>query len=150
MSNNIKAIVKLQLKAGQANPSPPIGPALGSHGIKLNEFCTDFNKKSLLEKNVEAGDVLSVVVIIYTDKTFKTTIKTPPTSVLLKKELGIKSGSSTPKKVVAGIVSEDTLHKIALLKSKELTAANIEAAIKTIAGTAKSMGIGVKWNISNN
>lgn len=146
MSESIKAIVKLQLKAGQANPSPPIGPALGSHGINLNEFCTDFNKKSLLTNNTNIGDIVSVVVTIFTNKTFETTIKTPPTSVLLKKELQLKLGSVSPKKVVVGIATEDILYKIAELKSKDLTAATIEAAAKTIAGTAKSMGISIKWN----
>lgn len=150
MSKNIKAIVKLQLKAGQANPSPPIGPALGSHGINLNEFCTEFNKKSLLVNNTNVGDIVSVVVTIFTNKTFETTLKTSPTSVLLKKELQIKTGSPSPKKVVVGIVTEDILYKIAEIKSKNLTAATTDAAVKTIAGTAKSMGINIKWNPKSN
>lgn len=141
MLKNLKTTVKLQIKAGSANPSPPIGPALGSHGINLNEFCKEFNKESMLIKNIEKGDIVSVVVYIYNNKTYKIVLKTPPTTSLIKKELNLVNGSQKPKKIIVGSIKKEAIEKIALIKMPDLTASNKEAAVKTIIGTVRSMGI---------
>jgi large subunit ribosomal protein L11 len=141
MLKNLKTTVKLQIKAGTANPSPPIGPALGSHGINLNEFCKEFNKESMLIKNIEKGDIISVMVYIYSDKTYKILLKTPPATSLIKKELNLVTGSQKPKKIMVGTIKKESIEKIALIKMPDLTASNKEAAMRTIIGTIRSMGI---------
>ncbi len=144
MAKKIQAYVKLQVKAGQANPSPPVGPALGQQGVNIMEFCKAFNART---QTMEAGLPIPVVITVYSDRSFTFITKTPPASVLLKKALGIKSGSSTPHTKKVGKVTVAQLSEIAKLKQPDLTAADLKAAIRTIAGTARSMGIEVEGNI---
>jgi len=142
VAKKITAYIKLQVKAGQANPSPPVGPALGQHGVNIMEFCKAFNAKT---QNMEQGLPTPVVITVYADRSFTFITKTPPASVLLKKEvLGGKSGSATPNSVKVGSATRTQLEKIAKIKEPDLTAADLEAAIRTIAGTARSMGIDVE------
>lgn len=141
MAKKIQGYVKLQIKAGQANPSPPVGPALGQQGVNIMEFCKQFNAKT---QSSEAGLVTPVIITVYSDRSFTFVTKTPPAAVLLLKELGLKSGSATPNTKKVGKVTRKQLEKIAKLKTPDLTAANLEAAIRTIAGTARSMGIEVE------
>jgi large subunit ribosomal protein L11 len=141
MAKKIKAFVKLQINAGQANPSPPVGPALGQHGINIMGFCKEFNAKT---SNLEAGIPVPVIITIYFDKSFSFIMKTTPTSFLLKRTIGIKSGSSHPSKSIAGSITREQIRDIAIVKMIDLTAYDINAAIKTIAGTAKSMGINLE------
>jgi len=142
VAKKITAYIKLQVKAGQANPSPPVGPALGQHGVNIMEFCKAFNAKT---QNMEQGLPTPVVITVYADRSFTFITKTPPASVLLKKEvLGGKSGSATPNSVKVGSATRAQLEKIAKIKEPDLTAADLEAAIRTIAGTARSMGIDVE------
>jgi large subunit ribosomal protein L11 len=141
VAKKIQGYVKLQIKAGQANPSPPVGPALGQQGVNIMEFCKQFNAKT---QSSEAGLVTPVIITVYSDRSFTFVTKTPPAAVLLLKELGLKSGSATPNTKKVGKVTRKQLEKIAKLKTPDLTAANLEAAIRTIAGTARSMGIEVE------
>jgi large subunit ribosomal protein L11 len=141
MAKKIKAYVKLQVSAGQANPSPPVGPALGQHGINIMGFCKEFNAKTT---NLEAGTPVPVVISIYVDKSFSFVMKTTPTSFLLKNMIGIKSGSSRASQDVVGSVSKQQIKDIALAKMVDLNAYDIDAAIKIVAGTAKSMGINLE------
>ena len=141
MAKKIQAYIRLQVKAGQANPSPPIGPALGQHGVNIMEFCKAFNAKT---QSMEPGAPIPVVITVYADRSFTFTMKTTPASFLLKKATKIKSGSATPSKEVAGKVTVKQLEDIAKAKEPDLTAANLDAAIKTIAGTARSMGLNVE------
>lgn len=140
MANNkkIKASIKIQIGAKKANPSPPIGPALGQHGVNIMDFCKMFNEKT---KHMEEGEPVSVIITVYHDKSFKFIIKTPPTSYLIKKILKLKSGSSKPSKENIGSIKFSQLKSIAEIKFPDMTASNINNAIKTIAGTAKSLGI---------
>ena len=141
MAKIIQAYIRLQVKAGQANPSPPIGPALGQHGVNIMEFCKAFNAKT---QSMEPGAPIPVVITVYADRSFTFTMKTTPASFLLKKAAKIKSGSATPSKEVAGKVTVKQLEDIAKAKEPDLTAANLDAAVKTISGTARSMGLNVE------
>lgn len=138
MAKKIEALIKLQIGAGSANPSPPVGPALGQRGLNIMEFCKAFNAKT---EGMEKGAPIPVVITAYSDRSFTFETKTPPASYLLKKAAGLKSGSKTPSKETVGKVSRKQLEEIAKVKEPDLTAANLEAAVKTIAGTARSMGI---------
>ena len=135
----ITGYVKLQLPAGKANPSPPVGPALGQHGVNIMGFCKEFNAAT---KN-DAGLVIPVVITVYQDKSFTFITKSPPASVLLKKAAGITAGSKTPNKDKVGKVTRKQVMEIVKMKSKDLNAINEEAAFRVIAGTARSMGIDV-------
>ncbi|MGB6976547.1 MAG: 50S ribosomal protein L11 [Gammaproteobacteria bacterium] len=141
MAKKVQGYVKLQIKAGQANPSPPVGPALGQQGVNIMEFCKQFNAKT---QGMEQGLVTPVIITVYSDRSFTFVTKTPPASVLLLKELGLESGSATPNTKKVGKATRKQLEKIAKLKTPDLTAADLEAAVRTIAGTARSMGIEVE------
>ena len=141
MAKKITAYIKLQVKAGEANPSPPVGPALGQRGVNIMEFCNAFNAKT---QDVEKGLPLPVVITVYSDRSFTFITKTPPASILLKKATGLKSGSSNPNTKKVGTVTLAQLEEIAKIKMEDLNAANLEAAIKTIAGSARSMGLNVE------
>jgi large subunit ribosomal protein L11 len=141
MAKKITAYIKLQVKAGEANPSPPVGPALGQRGVNIMEFCKAFNAHT---QGVEKGLPLPVVITVYSDRSFTFITKTPPASVLLKKALGLAKGSSNPNTNKVGTVSREQLEQIATLKSPDLTAADMDAAIRTIAGSARSMGLNVE------
>ena len=137
-SKKISAYIKLQVPAGQANPSPPVGPALGQHGLNIMEFCKAFNAQT---QNIEEGSPVPAIITVYTDKSFSFVTKTPPASYLLKKAAGIESGSGTPNKDKVGRVTRAQLEEIARAKDPDLTATDLNAAVLTIAGTARSMGI---------
>ncbi len=141
MAKKIAAYIKLQVKAGEANPSPPVGPALGQRGVNIMEFCKAFNAKT---QDVEKGLPLPVVITVYSDRSFTFITKTPPASILLKKITGLKSGSSNPNTKKVGTVTLAQLEEIAKTKMEDLNAANLEAAVKTIAGSARSMGLTVE------
>jgi large subunit ribosomal protein L11 len=139
MAKEVMASVKLQIPAGQANPSPPVGPALGQHGVNIMEFCKAFNAQT---KGNE-GTIVPVVVTIFTDRSFTFITKSPPAPVLLKKAAGIAKGSAEPNRSRVGQVSREQIHEIAQLKGKDLNSYDLEAAMRTIEGTARSMGIEV-------
>lgn len=141
MAKKVTAYVKLQVAAGKANPSPPVGPALGQHGVNIMEFCKAFNAQT---QQLEQGLPIPVVITVYSDRSFTFIMKTPPASVLLKKAVGIDKGSSTPNTRKVGTVSRAQLEEIARTKEPDLTAAGLEAAIRTIAGSARSMGLDVE------
>ena len=141
MAKKIAAYVKLQVPAGQANPAPPVGPALGQHGVNIMEFCKAFNAQT---QSQEAGLPVPVVVTVYADRTFTFITKTPPASVLLRKAAGIEKGSPTPNTEKLGTVNRGQLEEIAKLKMPDLTAADLDAAVRTIAGSARSAGIEVE------
>ncbi len=141
MAKKIDAYIKLQVKAGEANPSPPVGPALGQHGVNIMEFCKAFNAKT---QGIEKGMPIPVVISVYTDKSFTFVTKTPPASILLKKAAGITKGSGTPNTVKVAKVNRAQLEEIATMKDADLTAADMDAAVRTIAGSARSMGIDVE------
>ena len=138
MAKKIDAYIKLQVPAGQANPSPPVGPALGQHGVNIMEFCKAFNAET---QSVEPGMPVPVVITVYSDKSFTFIRKTPPVSVLLRKAAGIAKGSGEPNKEKVGKVNRAQLEKIATLKDPDLTAKDMDAAVRTIAGSARSAGI---------
>lgn len=138
MAKKVEAYIKLQVPAGKANPSPPVGPALGQHGVNIMEFCKAFNAKT---QDVEPGLPVPVVISVYSDRSFTFITKTPPAAVLLKKAAGIKSGSGTPNSDKVGKVSRAQLEEIATTKMPDLTAADMDAAVRTLAGTARSMGL---------
>ena len=138
MAKKVTAFIKLQVKAGQANPSPPVGPALGQHGVNIMEFCKAFNAAT---QSNEPGMPIPVVITVYADRSFTFITKTPPASVLLKKALGLKSGSGRPNTEKVGTVTLAQLEEIATTKMADLTAADMDAAVRTIAGSARSMGI---------
>lgn len=138
MAKKVTAYIKLQVKAGQANPSPPVGPALGQHGLNIMEFCKAFNAAT---QNLEPGLPTPVVITAYSDRSFTFVTKSPPASILLKKAAGIKSGSKTPHTDKVGKVNREQLEEIANMKWADLTAADMDAAVRTIAGSARSMGI---------
>lgn len=140
MAKKVIAYVKLQVPAGKANPSPPVGPALGQRGVSSMDFCKAFNAAT---QGMEAGLPIPVVITVYADRSFTFVTKTPPASVLLKKAAGITSGSGVPNKNTVGKVTVAQVEEIVKLKQPDLTAAGLEAGIKTISGTAKSMGIEV-------
>jgi large subunit ribosomal protein L11 len=137
----VKAIVKLQVSAGKATPAPPVGPALGPHGVQAAQFCQQFNERT---KKQEEGVLIPVVITIYTDKSFTFITKTPPAAVLIKKSLGLEKGSGEPNKTKVGALTQDKLRAIAEQKMPDLTAKDVEAAMKIIAGTARSMGVTVE------
>ena len=141
MAKKIEAYIKLQIPAGKANPSPPVGPALGQHGVNIMEFCKAFNAET---QNMEQGLPIPVVITVYNDRSFTFITKTPPASVLLLKAAGIKSGSGTPNTNKVATITRQQVEEIAKTKEPDLTAADLDAAIKTISGTARSMGINVE------
>ena len=141
MAKKIEAYIKLQVKAGEANPSPPVGPALGQHGVNIMEFCKAFNAKT---QNMEKGMPIPVVITVYGDRSFTFITKTPPASVLLKKAAGIAKGSGTPNTTKVGTVTRAQLEEIATMKDPDLTAADMDAAVRTIAGSARAMGLTVE------
>lgn len=141
MAKKVQAYIKLQVKAGQANPSPPVGPALGQHGVNIMEFCKAFNAAT---QSLEPGLPTPVVITVYSDKSFTFITKTPPASVLLMKAAGLKGGSGVPNKNKVGKVTRAQVEDIARVKMPDLTAANMEAAVRTIAGSARSAGIEVE------
>lgn len=141
MAKKIDSYIKLQVKAGEANPSPPVGPALGQRGVNIMEFCKAFNART---QEVEKGLPLPVVITVFSDKSFTFITKTPPASILLKKAAGIKSGSSKPNSNKVGTVTRAQLEEIAKTKMEDLNAADMDAAIRIIAGSARSMGLNVE------
>lgn len=141
MAKKITAYIKLQVKAGEANPSPPVGPALGQHGVNIMEFCKAFNAQT---QDVEKDLPVPVVITVYNDKSFTFVTKTTPAAILLKKAAGLKSGSGRPNTEKVGTVTRAQLEEIAKTKDADLTAADMDAAVRTIAGTARSMGLNVE------
>ena len=141
MAKKVTAYVKLQVPAGKANPSPPVGPALGQHGVNIMEFCKAFNAQT---QQLEQGLPIPVVITVYSDRSFTFILKTPPATVLLKKAVGIDKGSATPHSQKVGTVARQQLEDIARQKEPDLTAADLEAAVRTIAGSARSMGLKVE------
>ena len=140
MAKKVQAYVKLQVAAGMANPSPPVGPALGQQGVNIMEFCKAFNAKT---DSIEKGLPIPVVITVYADRSFTFVTKTPPAAVLLKKACNLKSGSGVPNKTKVATISKEDLRKIAEQKMPDLNAASVEAAMSMVAGTARSMGITV-------
>jgi large subunit ribosomal protein L11 len=140
MAKKITGYIKLQVPAGKANPSPPIGPALGQHGVNIMEFCKAFNAKTQAD---EPGTVTPVVITVYADRSFTFITKTPPVPVLIKKAIGISSGSSVPNKTKVGKLTSAQVREIAQKKMPDLNAASIEAAMRTVEGTARSMGVDI-------
>jgi large subunit ribosomal protein L11 len=137
----VKALVKLQVPAGKATPAPPVGPALGPHGVQAAQFCQQFNERT---KGQEEGVLIPVVITIYTDKSFTFITKTPPAAVLIRKAIGIEKGSGEPNKTKVGVLTREKLKAIAEQKMPDLTAKDIDAAMRIIAGTARSMGVTVE------
>ncbi len=140
MAKKVKAIIKLQILAGQANPAPPVGPALGQHGLNIMSFCKEYNERTANQ----IGSVIPVEITVYEDRTFTFITKTPPTSDLLKKALGVEKGSGRTSHEESGTLSREKLREIAKIKAKDLNASSIEAAERAIEGTARSMGIKVE------
>ena len=136
----IKAVVKLQIPAGKANPAPPVGPALGQHGLNIQDFCTRFNEKT---KDM-GGDIVPVEITIWEDQSFDFSMKSPPASQLIKKAVNLKKGSSVPQKDKVGKITEQQLEEIAERKKEDLNSNDIDAARKIIAGTARSMGVTIE------
>ncbi|MCL4145041.1 UNVERIFIED_CONTAM: hypothetical protein GTU68_040072 [Idotea baltica] len=141
MAKKIEAYIKLQVPAQDANPSPPVGPALGQHGVNIMEFCKAFNAQT---QNLEKGMPTPVVITVYNDRSFTFIMKTPPASILLKKAAGVPKGSGTPNTDKVGKVTRAQLEEIAKTKEPDLTAADLDAAVRTIAGSARSMGLEVE------
>ena len=141
MAKKVEAYIKLQVPAGQANTSPPVGPALGQHGVNIMDFCKAFNAET---KSTEQGLPVPVVITVYADRSFTFETKTPPAAVLLRKAANIAKGSGTPNSEKVGKVNRSQLEEIAKIKMPDLTAADLDAAVKTIAGTARSSGIEVE------
>ena len=141
MAKKVQTYIKLQVPAGGANPSPPVGPALGQHGVNIMEFCKAFNAQT---QSMENGMPIPVVITVYADRSFTFTTKTPPASFLLKKAAGVKSGSGTPNTKKVGKVNRAQLEEIATMKMPDLTAADMDAAVRTIAGSARAAGIEVE------
>jgi len=140
MAKKVSALVKLQVPAGKATPAPPIGPALGQHGVTIMGFCKEFNERTAKQ----AGLIIPVVITVYQDRSFTFILKTPPASVLIKKAAGIESGSGIPNKTKVGKISKAKVREIAEMKMPDLNAGSIEAAMSMVAGTARSMGITVE------
>ena len=141
MAKKIEAYIKLQVPAGEANPSPPVGPALGQHGVNIMEFCKAFNAQT---QGMEPGMPIPTIITVYADRTFSYVTKTPPASYLLKKAAKVNKGSSTPGRDVAGSVTMDQIREIAEIKMKDLNAADMDAACRMLAGSARSMGLEVR------
>jgi large subunit ribosomal protein L11 len=140
VAKKIRAVIKLQIEAGKANPAPPVGPALGQHGINIMSFCKEYNERT----SAQAGSIIPVEITVYEDRSFTFIIKTPPATDLLKKAAGVEKGSSTPGHEKVGKLSRDKLRDIAQLKAKDLNATSIEGAERIIEGTARSIGIEVE------
>ena len=140
MAKKVTGMIKLQLQAGKATPAPPVGPALGQHGVNIMGFCKEFNAKTANQ----AGYIIPVVITVYQDRSFSFILKTPPAAVLIKKEIGLESGSGIPNKTKVGKLTQDQLKKIAETKMPDLNAASIESAMRMIAGTARSMGVTIE------
>ena len=139
MAKKVTGMIKLQLPAGKATPAPPVGPALGQHGVNIMGFCKEFNAKTANQ----AGLIIPVVITVYQDRSFSFILKTPPAAVLIKKELGLESGSGVPNRTKVGSLTKEQVRKIAELKMPDLNAASIETAMSMIEGTARSMGVEV-------
>ena len=137
MAKKVTGMIKLQLPAGKATPAPPVGPALGQHGVNIMGFCKEFNAKTA----DKAGLIIPVVITVYQDRSFSFILKTPPAAVLIKKELGLESGSGVPNRTKVGNITKEQIRKIAELKMPDLNAATIETAMSMIEGTARSMGL---------
>jgi len=140
MAKAIKTIIKLQIRAGQANPAPPVGPALGQHGLNIQDFCVRFNEAT----KDKGGDIIPVEITVYEDRSFDFVLKTPPAAELIKKAAGVEKGAADPLKQKVGKVTKEQIRQIAETKMPDLNANDIEAAMKIIEGTARSMGIEVK------
>ena len=140
MAKKVSAYIKLQVKAAKATPAPPIGPALGQHGVNIPGFCKEFNERTAKQ----AGLVIPVVITVYSDRSFTFITKTPPVPVLIKKALGIESASDKPNKSKVGMLTKDQVREIATTKMPDINAASIEAAMSMVAGTARSMGVTVE------
>jgi len=140
MAKKVVGMIKLQLPAGKATPAPPVGPALGQHGVNIMGFCKEFNAKTASQE----GLIIPVVITVYQDRSFSFILKTPPAAVLLKKAVGVESGSGVPNKTKVAVVTKDQLRQIAETKMPDLNAASVETAMSMIAGTARSMGITVE------
>lgn len=141
MAKKVQGYIKLQIPAGQANPSPPVGPALGQQGVNIMEFCKQFNAAT---QNIEKGLPIPVVITVYGDRSFTFIQKTPPAAVLIRKAIGVDKGSGTPNTRKVGKITRAQLEDIARTKAPDLTAGNVEAAVRTIAGSARSMGVDVE------
>jgi len=141
MAKKVQGYIKLQVPAASANPSPPIGPALGQQGVNIMEFCKQFNAQT---QKLEKGLPIPVVITVYTDRSFTFIMKTPPAAVLIRKAIGIEKGSGTPNTAKVGKISRKQLEDVAKMKQPDLTAADLEAAVRTIAGSARSMGVDVE------
>ena len=141
MAKKVDKYIKLQVAACQANPSPPVGPALGQAGVNIMEFCKQFNAQT---QSLEKGLPIPVVITVYSDRSFTFIMKTPPASVLIRKALGLEKGSGTPNTAKVGKISRAQLEEIAKTKTPDLTAADLDAAVRTIAGSARSMGVDVE------
>lgn len=140
MAKKVTGMIKLQLAAGKATPAPPVGPALGQHGVNIMGFCKEFNAKTA----DKAGLIIPVVITVYQDRSFSFILKTPPAAVLIKKELGLQSGSGVPNRTKVGNITKEQVRKIAELKMPDLNAASIESAMSMIEGTARSMGVTIE------
>jgi large subunit ribosomal protein L11 len=141
MAKKVTGYVKLQIPAGQANPSPPVGPALSQHGVNIMEFCKAFNAQT---QSIEKGLPTPVVITVYSDRSFNFILKTPPAAVLIRKAIGIDKGSGTPNTNKVGRISRQQLEDVAKIKLPDLTAGDLEAAVRTVAGSARSMGVDVE------
>lgn len=140
MAKQVTTVIKLQIEAGKANPAPPVGPALGQHGLNIMQFCKEFNSKT----SDQAGMIIPVEISVYKDRSFSFVTKTPPAAILILKALGIESGSGDPRDTKVGTITDAQLEEIAKVKEPDLNAASLEAAKRMIAGTARSMGIEVE------
>ncbi|ART82230.1 50S ribosomal protein L11 [Oceanisphaera profunda] len=141
MAKKVQAYIKLQVAAGAANPSPPVGPALGQHGVNIMEFCKAFNART---ESLEKGSPIPVIITVYSDRSFTFETKTPPAAFLLLKAAGVKSGSAKPNSEKVGTVTRAQLEEIAAIKEKDMTGADVDARVLTIEGTARSMGLAVE------
>jgi large subunit ribosomal protein L11 len=139
MAKKIRAVIKLQIEAGKANPAPPVGPALGQHGVNIMAFCKDYNERTASQ----AGTVVPVEITVFEDRSFTFALKTPPASDLLKRAAGIEKGSSAQRREKVGQISRDQLREIAEIKLRDLNTTSVEAAMEMVEGTARSMGIEV-------
>ncbi len=141
MAKKVQGYIKLQVPAGSANPSPPIGPALGQQGVNIMEFCKQFNAQT---QKLEKGLPIPVIITVYSDRSFTFIMKTPPASVLIRKAIGIETGSGAPNTAKVGKITRKQIEEVAKTKQPDLTAADMDAAVRTIAGTARSMGVDVE------